>query len=538
MKIGAGSRLAVLALFVALTAAHTWPLASAPARLSRNDNADAILNQWILSWVVHQATHDPAHLFDGNIFYPDRGTLAYSEPLLTLAATSAPLFWLGAAPVLVHNVLLFAGLTLTAWATCLLVTRWTNDLAAGVVAGVIAAFNAHTLTRLPQLQGLHMEFLPLALLAFDALLVAPDRRSALWLALWVVLGGLTSFYTVMLILTALGAGALVRLREWTAGRSRRALALLALAGVVAIAALLPAYLPYTRLGQVRTLDEVALYSVTWRQYLSSPARLHDYLWSAPFGGPSLFPGVAAIVLTIAAVASGTAVRDRRARMALAFGVAGVALSLGPALPGYALLYRLFPPLQGIRNAARFGYLAVLAAAILAGFGVATLKSRRRGAAWDTAIVAAIFVIANVDAWSAPLTFADAERISPLHARLRGTSAIVAEFPFFAADRTFHNAPYMLHATKHWRPMLNGYSGLTPPSYEAHALDLARFPDPHAIGTLRAIGVTHIFVHDQLLRDWTDNETADAVRHTPGLKLIAFDGDVALYEVVKTADGPS
>ena len=33
----------VLVLFVLLSVAHTWPLASAPRRLSRNDNGDTLL---------------------------------------------------------------------------------------------------------------------------------------------------------------------------------------------------------------------------------------------------------------------------------------------------------------------------------------------------------------------------------------------------------------------------------------------------------------------------------------------------------------
>jgi hypothetical protein len=55
---------ACFALFMGLTILETWPLATDPARLSRNDSADTVLNEWILSWVVHQAPRDPFHLFD------------------------------------------------------------------------------------------------------------------------------------------------------------------------------------------------------------------------------------------------------------------------------------------------------------------------------------------------------------------------------------------------------------------------------------------------------------------------------------------
>jgi hypothetical protein len=147
-----------------------------------------------------------------------------------------------------------------------------------------------------------------------------------------------------------------------------------------------------------------------------------------------------------------------------------------------------------------------------------------------AAIAFVLVCANVDAFSGPIEYVKAESVSPLHGRLRDTDAIVVEIPAYPADRVFRNAPYLLHATQHWRPMVNGYSGLTPASYAQHARDLARFPDDRALETLREIGVTHVFVHDRALRDWTDNETADAVPRAAGLELVERDGDVALYRV--------
>ena len=84
------------ALCLLLAVIHTWPLATSPGTLSRNDNADAQLNEWILAWVAHQLPRSPAQLFDSNIFYPSADTLAFSEPLIAPALMGAPLQWLGA----------------------------------------------------------------------------------------------------------------------------------------------------------------------------------------------------------------------------------------------------------------------------------------------------------------------------------------------------------------------------------------------------------------------------------------------------------
>src|SRR5690349_10167566 len=61
-----------LGAFTLLAVLHTWPLATAPGRLSRNDNADTILNEWTMAWVAHQLPRHPLHLFDANIFYPEQ----------------------------------------------------------------------------------------------------------------------------------------------------------------------------------------------------------------------------------------------------------------------------------------------------------------------------------------------------------------------------------------------------------------------------------------------------------------------------------
>jgi len=167
-----------------LAVIHTWPLATAPGSLSRNDNGDAQLNEWIMAWVAHQLPRAPAHLFDANIFYPAHDTLAYSEPLIVPALMGAPVSWLGGSPVLVFNLMVLAGFALTALAGYTLVYAWTRDRAAGLLAGSMFAFNTHTLTRLAHVQGLHIYGLPLALLATDRIITGTGRRAWIGLAIW------------------------------------------------------------------------------------------------------------------------------------------------------------------------------------------------------------------------------------------------------------------------------------------------------------------------------------------------------------------
>ncbi|HKC24505.1 MAG TPA: hypothetical protein VKF32_07165, partial [Thermoanaerobaculia bacterium] len=70
--------LLVFAAFAALTVLMTWPWVT-HVRDAVSDPGDPYLNSWIMYWDFHQTFHDPLRLFDGNVFYPYRYSLAFSE---------------------------------------------------------------------------------------------------------------------------------------------------------------------------------------------------------------------------------------------------------------------------------------------------------------------------------------------------------------------------------------------------------------------------------------------------------------------------
>ncbi len=524
-------KVASLALFALLAVVHTWPLATDPAHLSRNDNADTILNEWTLAWVAHQAVTDPLHLYDANIFHPERSTLAYSEALIVQSAMGAPLLWLGASPVLVYNLLLLAGFTLTGWVTCLVLVRWTGDWSAGLIAGTLNGVNAHTLTRLPHLQALHVEFLPLALLALDTLLREPRVAHAARLAVWFTLQALTSVYLLVFTAFAMAAAAAARPEDWLRNHARRAVAMVLLATAIAGILLFPFLLPYWRAyadqGLTRSLAEAALYSGTWRDYLMTLGRLHGSLWSYRFaGGTALFPGVVGILLAAAALLTGVAVSDRRARMCLAMGVAGVALSFGIHLPGYESLYGVLPLLHAIRAPVRFGYLAIVASAMLAGFGAVALRRRVPARLWPPLVAVAV-ATATLETLAAPIGLTRAAPVPSIYATLRNEpGAVVAELPLPEPHMVFLNARFMLSSTAHWKPMVNGYSGFVPDSYRDHYEEIAAFPDARSVAALQRLGVTHVFVHANRLEE----DALAALEGLAALQELRREGAIRLYRL--------
>jgi hypothetical protein len=491
---------ASLALFILLAIVHTWPLATAPGRLSRNDTADTVHHEWILAWDVHQLAHDPRHLFDANVFYPERDTLAYSDHLLVQALMAAPLLWAGASPVLAYNLVLIAGLALTGWTTTLVVRRWTGSPMAALLSGSLMAFNALTLTRFPEIQDQHLEFFPLALLALDRLLTAPRIRDAALLSLWFVLQALTCGYLLAFTSICLVTAAVVRPRDWLGTRFRRTAALLLLSAGVAALVLTPFLLPYLRVsreqGFTRSLAEISTYSAHLTDYLATGGRLHFSTWSHRFfRNDALFPGVIASALVVTAVATGLAWRDRRARMALAFGVVAFALSFGPAFPLYGAVGSVFPILAGVRGAVRFGQLFLVAVAILAGFGLALLQRR----AIATTMATVLIVGVHVEAMRAPIRYTIFEGISPIFDTLRSNGReVIACFPFPRPLALFENVDCMLASTRFWHPLINGYSSFTPARYIRDAAALDAFPEGNTIQYLRQRGVTKVIVFTRKL----------------------------------------
>lgn len=497
--VAAWPRLATLVLFAVLTIAETWPLASNPARLSRNDNSDTVLNEWTIGWVAHQVVRAPQRLFDANIFYPERRTLAYSESMIVQSAMAAPVLWLGGSPVLAYNLVLLAGFTLSGWAMTLVLARWTGSWVAAITGGVIFAFNAHSFTRLPHLQAQHVEFLPFALLALDTLLTTPGLRPAIRLAVWFALQALTSIYLLVFTAVALTVAALSRPADWRGARLRPVVRSAMVAAGLAAVALAPYLLPYWRVyaetGLTRSLADAARFAVTWPAYLATPARWHFATWSAGFfDGNALFPGVVAVALTLAAVARRIAFTDPRARMGLAFGLVGLYLSFGPRAPGYATLYAALPLLHAVRAVSRFGYLVIVATAVLAAFGLADML--RRTTSRRTRLALALCpLVAALELSPAPVGYTRFDGIPAIYDRLRDDpAAVVVEFPFYRQGAEFHHAAYMLNSTRHWRPLINGYSGFQPLSFHAASDALYAFPEGPWLAFLRQRGVTHLFVH--------------------------------------------
>ena len=194
-----------------------------------------------------------------------------------------------------------------------------------------------------------------------------------------------------------------------------------------------------------------------------------------------------------------------------------AMSLGPEVHAhgrvvadgvlYGLAYRFVPGFDGLRVPARFGMIAAFALSTLTAFAI-------RGR--TVAIAAAALILAESAPVPIPINQNDTNYKQPYLAALPDRvrleerqllddflarlppSTVIAELPL--GEPAF-DVRYMFASTRHWKRLVNGYSGGVPPDYERLAEALQDVLAPHspaddrAWDSLASTGARTVVVHE-------------------------------------------
>lgn len=528
--------LAIVAAAAALlSVVMTWPMAARIDRLGRVDNNDGQLSIWNVAWVARTLIADPVHVFDANIFYPHRGTLAYSENNLGAGTLAIPAYWATRNPFTAHNTAVLIGVVLTAVGMFALVHFLTCDRGAAAVSAIAFAFTPFLFAHSAHVQLLMTAGLPWSMFAFHRLTeeLSPRRGASLGAAM-AATALFCGYYGIFVILMV-GFATLVvaqSRRWWT---KRQFWTSLAVGAVVAVVLVSPAFLPYLTLQRVqgfrRALDEARLYSSNWSDYLASAAYAHS--WMLPFLPPWVevaFPGFIVMAFGLAAL---RVERNRhRGELVAIYGGLGVLAfwaSFGPAGYLYSALYRTVPLFAWLRAPARFGLLVVFALSVLAGGAIATFARRFA----RPSLVTGCLAVATAAELLTPSNLREMNGFEPVYRVLatlpRGP---VIEMPFYYVESMFPlHAKYMLNSTTHWMPLVNGYSDYIPPDFVQNVTTLAPFPTTESLRLLEPLGVRYALIHMYGYNDSNrQDEESRLAAMQPFLRLL-YDGEgTRLYEI--------
>lgn len=503
--------------------ALSWPLfLHLRSLLGAQDVAgDPSLNLWTLGWDLQTLSTHPGWLlsgrvFEANIYFPAHHTLAYSDHLLPQALILWPLYALTHDLVLCYNVLLLASLVAAALAMHVLARCLAGSERAAYVAGLVFGFAPYHFAQLTHLQLQALYFLPLSFLSLHRLFAAKRRSDTLVLGLVLGLQVLSSIYYGIigglgLLLAAVVLAALRgRLRDW------RLLNRGLLAVVIALVVCAPWSIPYLQVQNEaaagRNLYEAEHGSAVLSSYLQAPDTSLLYGrtgWLRPSSwaqltrkeGPeqALFPGLGALFLALFGSMAAPRGSKQTALVYVSLAVAGLVLSLGPegVRPLYSALHRVIVGMAAIRAPARFSVLTLCGIAVLSALAVRTIEIRapRVSLALWAAVIAVLFCeYVNVIAFpAAPALTTNAGRW--LRER-PGTGAVVCvPMGLFAG-----NTACMLQSLEHGRAVLNGYSGIRPPFFEALVDAVRQVSAPHSLLALHELGVEYVVTEGPLTLD--------------------------------------
>lgn len=179
-------------------------------------------------------------------------------------------------------------------------------------------------------------------------------------------------------------------------------------------------------------------------------------------------------------------------------ISAAVLSLGTA--PYQFLYRWIPGFGSLRAIPRIHVMFMVALAILAAQGmthvlVSVSGTRRR------MLAVALPVLIVLEYIGAPLPVVAAPRPDEFPAAHRWLAQqdddlVFMEYPLRISD----NILRLYYSTRHWRRMVNGFSGFIPPLYRELASKGRFFPNASAVKDLQDLGVDLLLVDTRRFRE--------------------------------------
>ncbi|MEX1127982.1 MAG: hypothetical protein WEB50_05405 [Vicinamibacterales bacterium] len=295
-------------LYLVITLLLAYPLALNPRSSVMPGDPDTDLFMWTLAWNTHALTTDPLSVFDANIYYPHRNTLAFSENLLGSTLFAAPVLWTTGDPILALNVVALSSIVLSALGAFILARRLGLGMAASLLCGMAFAFSPTRFFRLGQIHLATMQWVPFCL-AFVHTYLDRGRRRDLRIALgFFTLQVLTSGHGAVFLLVALVCLLGYRFALGEALAPGRRLRDVGLPGVLLLTPAVLLFAPYRHVqeafGLRRSLEG---WETPVSSFFASQGPLHTWMFDwlgvtfAEEPSAYLFPGFLIVMLAAVAV---------------------------------------------------------------------------------------------------------------------------------------------------------------------------------------------------------------------------------------------
>ncbi len=542
---------------------------------------DQLLIAWIMNWDIHSFFHNIFSIFNANIYYPYHNSLAFSDTFFSSALIAIiPLLFLKE-PIVAYNINFIIALITLGFFTYLLVRYLTFNDWAGIISGTLVAFSNFTLSRFMHLQVITMQWVPLSLLFFFIYMKTKKSRYFVLTCIFFIVQTANSFLPGYFLIFSYAAILIycffIQRKVFLLFLSKKVL----ITTIITLLAILPLGIPYLQVSHefnyVRDIRDTIRFAnrLDYTFYPSDRTRLGTFLLQTFYKNDTSqliydgYLGFVIIVLSLFVLLFRFLVYRKENTYYLdAFlfiGIGAFILSFGPAfqwgehiikkpfiipLP-YVVFYYLVPGFKGFRNSARWEMLTVFAFSVGIGlfFSYAMEKMKIRTKILITASIC--FLVLIEFNFPYPLF-----RIPPIssfppvyqYINTLPQNAAIIEFPIY----NWNFLPYspqeqvrQYYSTVHFRNMVNGGSGFSPPEWQKNTINLyLHFPDTQTITYLKHIHVDYAVIHpDEYVMLYDNNfrvqgikprkwETIqNAIAHTKNLHLVKQVGKDYVYEIL-------
>ena len=521
-----GNSYVAAAAYLFTTLLMTFPLALSWRTALPAGDGDIWQNYWNLWWWKQCLLEGMNPFHTSYLFFPNGTDLVFHthSPFNQVLSMPVNLLFGEAAA---YNFCVVFGLTVSGFATYLLVREITSNASAAFLAGLVFAYFPNLMEQTQEHLNLFtIQFVPLAL--FYLLRWGRSLRTvdALAFGACFALNALCGWH-LGLKLAMIVAPAVV----WIGWRSRQRrgeyLFGLAAAAALAFFIVLPALMPlvaslaagadyFTKPPVPRGIDASYLFRPSYANPLFGPLVEASYV-TRGYRAAGFVCYLGLVPMVLAAIGVWRAPRRALGWLALfAFGVI-LAVGVDPLWNGARLeadylplgWLRGIPLLENLRVANRFMLVAGLGLAVLVGIGWQQLGQKRR---WALPL-AAVLVLAEYS-WL-PYPTRQVDRSSLLQ-QVAARPGAVLDIPFHQRSRTVHN---MVAQTIHGRPISGGYLSTYPPATsdgiasEPALSALAGEPSAEAVvdvKRLRELGFRTLIIHKYRLESLRQRlrETSD------------------------------
>jgi hypothetical protein len=515
------------------------------------ENGDSYLHLWIFSWESHTLFHSPADFWNGNIFYPEANTLALSELVLPIMPIFAAIRSITGNPLIAYNATLLLSFPLSALSMLALVYYLTRRFPAALIGGFIYGFTPIRLAHLHRVQNEYMIWLPLLFLFFHLWLKRGRWKDALTVSALFVLQYLTTVYTALYLTPILLVWYALHFALSKRAPARRHLLQGLAAVVIALSILAPFILKYRQLSdwQVQPPESLKIFlssDLWWNFFSTFPS---NFLYSNLFHDFTrhpyerfFFSGFFVVLLALFSLRRWA---DRNVRMMTVVAASSFIFALGPFLQisrhvtrvplPYHWIYDPLPGLEMLRAPARFGFIMIAALTVLCAYGWLALSEKFHIS--STKLAALTLFLLSAEFFSAPiplLPMVSGNRIPQAYQYLQKSvdGGGVLELPTHALSTTnsdFTDRIYTYFSAYHFKPIVVGYSGYFPPTFDTLIAETAKLPSSDSLDLFEAIGVRTIILNTKLLDAAQLQRWNDAVANGRRLAVLARfdDGGIVL-----------